>query len=515
MKQLSLAILLLTCLHSFAQTKWFSRDLERLEDADIYLEITDYKSALELYKHLYEKHGSEKDLDYKIGLCYYNLGELDESLSYFEKASESNINAHFYLGLYNHRKENLKEAIDQFVQFKAGEGNRDMDLASADRMIEICERAEKMMSEPVDAMVYNLGEKINSEYDEYSPWIKGDESMMAFTSRRLGTGGKKDPYGEYLEDIYFADRQDEKWQNVKNAGPPLNSETHDAVVGLSSDGLTMIIYRTNKELTAGDLYISHNEDGKWSKLKKLDEAINSDYQEASAAISNDERTIFFSSNRPGGYGGKDIYRVVRITEEIWSLPLNLGPTINTEHDEDAPFLHHDEEMLYFSSRGHKSMGGYDIFVSSVNDDYWSMPENIGYPANTVGDDIFFVLAEDGKRGYYSSEREDGYGGHDIYAVSFEDEMERLRIVKGNVSNESGEALTANIDVQDEEGQPLGTYATNSVTGNYVIVVPPNKDFQISIEADGYVAQTDELHYIGGTNVREKVKNYTLVKSIEQ
>ncbi len=509
--------MLFSVIQGMAQGKWSSKESAKLDDADIYLEITDYKTALEMYSDLYKKHPGEKDLDFKIGLCLYNLGRIDESFYSFEKsAEEGNINAKYYLGLYYHRNEKFDEALAQFTSYQSEDGRKDFDKVQVDLMMDICERADKMMADPIDAMVYNLGEKINSEFDDYGPLIQSDESLLAFTSRRKGsTGGALDPYGEYLEDIYVSNRMNDVWSDAVNAGPPLNTETHDAAVGLSADGNSMIIYRTNKALTAGDLYLSTKENDKWSKPVKLDEAINSEYQEASASISNDQRVIYFSSNRPGGLGGKDLYRVVRITDDIWSLPLNLGPTINTEYDEDAPFIHPDDEKLYFSSKGHKTMGGYDIFVSSLNEDYWSMPKNLGYPANTVGDDIFFVLAEDGKRGYYSSERDDGYGGHDIYAVSFENDLERLRIVKGNISNEDGSAIVASIDLSNENGQTMGTYVTNAVTGNYVIVVPPNQDFFLSIESEGYKTIEDELHYIGGTNVKEKVKNYTLVKSLEQ
>jgi len=517
MRKLLLFALLFSAFSVFTQNKWSAKDLIKIEDAEIYLEITDYNSALDIFLSLYEKFGSAKDMDLKIGLCYYSLGNKTEAKGYFEKSCKlETANACFYLALIYHEEEMFDEAIHQFQIFKNMEGRKSFDNYEADRRIESAERAKVMMANPVKAIVYNLGESVNSSFDDYGPLITADETMMAFTSRREGTtGDKKDPYGEYLEDIYVAFKIDDRWDEVKNIGPPLNSKTHDAAVGLSSDGNSMIIYRTNKDLTAGDLYLSHYENNSWSEPEMLNEAINTEYQEASASLTNDQRTIYFSSNRPGGLGEKDIYRVVKITDEIWSLPLNLGPTINTAYDEDAPFIHADGKTLYFSSKGHSTMGGYDVFRTYLSEEYWSIPENIGYPANTVKDDIFFVLAADGKRGYYSTELPDGYGGHDVYAVSFEDAIESLRIVKGNIKNKNGDALSARIDLLNEKGESFGIYNTNSITGNYIIILPPNENFILTVSADGYSDIEEKIHYQGGTIIKEKVQNFTLINSLEQ
>jgi len=195
--------------------------------------------------------------------------------------------------------------------------------------------------------------------------------------------------------------------------------------------------------------------------------------------------------------------------------MNLGPTINTAFDEDAPFIHPNGKTLYYSSKGLKTMGGYDIFKSSIGDEYWSTPQNIGYPVNTVGNDIFFVLASDGKRGYYSSHREGGHGGQDIYAVSFENSLESLRIVKGNTSNATGEPLASQITLLDEDGNTVGLYSANSLNGNYIIILPPDQDFQMLIEVDGYKPIEEDLSYQGGTITKERIQNYTLQELIDQ
>ena len=510
-------LLILWSFLSYGQDNWSKKDKLKFEDAHIYYEITDYRSALDIYLPLYKKYKKDNELNFRIGACYYFLDNSTEALPYLEIAeNQENPNAAYLLGQYYHRKENFDQAVLHFENYKQRDGTKLFDDNEADRMIRKCKNAEDLMSEPIQAVVYNLGDVVNSAYDDYCPLIKSDESLMAYTSRREGsTGEKKDPYGNYFEDIYLAEKKDDQWQHVVNAGTPLNSSTHDAAVGLSADGKSMIIYRTNEELTAGDLYISEFVDNAWTEPEKLSEAINSEYQEASACLTNDRRVIYFSSNRPGGEGGKDLYRVVKINANIWSLPLNLGPTINTPYDEDAPFLHPDGTTLYFSSKGHKNMGGFDIFRSSLREDYWSNPENIGYPANTVNDDIFFVLTGDQKRGYYSTKRDDGFGGHDIYAISFENEMESLRIIRGRIEDQSGNALEAVLELRDEDGELAGTFRSNALTGNYIVILPPDTDYSLNVRSIGYAEMEENIYYQGGTNERERIKNFTLVKTLEQ
>jgi hypothetical protein len=195
--------------------------------------------------------------------------------------------------------------------------------------------------------------------------------------------------------------------------------------------------------------------------------------------------------------------------------MNLGPTINTAYDEDAPFIHPDGKTLYFSSKGLKTMGGYDIFKATLSEDYWSTPENIGYPANTVKDDIFFVLTADGRRGYYSTELPNGFGGHDIYVVSFEDEYESLRVLKGQISDEERNPLSADINLMNTTGESFGIYKTNALTGNYIIILPPDENFKMRIDSEGFASEESEIYYQGGTNVKEKMLNFTLTKTIEQ
>lgn len=515
-KTLAICMILLTT-GSWAQVKLDHKTEEQLEDADIFLEITDFQSALNLYNQLYKDHPEIEQIELKIGMCHYYLRHDDqENLEWFLKARERNeVEASYYLGMIYHRKEEFNRAISSFQRYKSGEGEKFMPNDEIDRLIAMSERAKVFLSSPAPVNVYNIGGNINSEYDEYGPMITGDESMMAFTSRKKGsTGNKVDPYGKYFEDVYFSQRKDEEWQSPVQAPAPINTETHDAAIAMSPDGQTMIIYRTNEDLTAGDLYYSRLEGVKWSEPVKYGDYLNSEWQEASATIAEDGNTIYFSSNRPGGFGGKDIYRIVRFGNDQWSLPLNLGATVNTPYDEDAPFIHPNGSTLYFSSKGHSNIGGYDIFKTSLEENYWTHPENMKYPVNSVNDDLFFVLSSDGNRGYYSSATKGGFGGHDIYVVSFAQDVERLKIIKGKVSSvSSGQGIRASIKLTNSSGKSFGEFNSNE-TGKFLIVLPPDQDFNVTVEAEGHGAVEDQFHFKGGTPVSEMTKNYELVLSNE-
>ncbi|MFZ6011261.1 MAG: OmpA family protein [Bacteroidota bacterium] len=210
------------------------------------------------------------------------------------------------------------------------------------------------------------------------------------------------------------------WGYAANVGPKVNTPYHDSNLALSADGSTLFIY---KDDNGGDIYYCERQaDGTWGEPVPLPGIINSSFEEKSITISKDEKTLYFTSNRPGGYGNTDLYKATKDSKGEWSNTKNLGPKINTEFDEDGPFLDYDGVTLYFSSKGHKGMGGHDIFkaIYDPQKNEWTDPENLGYPINTPDDDIYFISAPDGKRAYYSSVRDDGMGYTDIYMITIPD-----------------------------------------------------------------------------------------------
>ncbi len=252
----------------------------------------------------------------------------------------------------------------------------------------------------------------------------------------------------------------------------------------------------------------------WSEPELLPGEINSDAIETSASISNDEHTVYFSSNREGGYGGMDIWRVKKLPTGEWSKAQNLGSVINTEFDEDSPFIHADGKTLYFISKGHKSMGGYDIFHTKVDDEgKWSKPVNLGYPVNTLANDLNFVMSADKLTGYYSSSAAGGYGGQDLYKINFKLDAEILSVVKGGVaSNDTShipiEAVITLIDKRTKAVQ--GEYKSNASTGRFIMVVSPGSSYQVVVEAEGYHTYSGEVFFDDQVGFGSQIEEFKLI-----
>ncbi|MBC7863580.1 MAG: PD40 domain-containing protein, partial [Bacteroidia bacterium] len=318
-----------------------------------------------------------------------------------------------------------------------------------------------------------------------------------FTSRRPGsTGNKTDAYAEYFEDIYESTLNGTTWSTPKNLGAPVNSENHDACSGLTAEGHTLLIYRPGKTFLTGDIYSCDFDGTKWSAPVALDKEVDSDkWQEPSACYSPDGNTLYFSSNRPGGFGGKDIYYVEKLPNGKWGKTLNLGPQINTPYDEDAPFIHPDGKRLFFSSTGHENMGGYDVFYSVIDSNLtFSKPVNMGYPLNTVDDDIYFVVTGNGNTGYISSDREGGLGEADIYKVNLHENDLVYDVHTGFARSDSGAPLDANLTLIESKTHKIaGVFKSNSLSGKFILLMAPDREYTVLCESDGFVSES--IHMI--------------------
>jgi tetratricopeptide (TPR) repeat protein len=472
----------------------FSRQDEKLWlKADKTFEFGDYMGALKMYGKLHIIDSSNKEINYKIGICNFEIKTLrSKALKYFIQLRPADFpEVNYYLGRLYHLLGNYESAIDCYKQYGKYKGVKEHTLKEINDLIEKSHTAQVFILQPDEKVqIQNLGNKINTMYPEYVPLIPADEDFMIFTSRR-----KNDVYpntnelGEYYEDIYMSKRRAGVWQSPEMMDTTINTAGHDACTGLSADGEKLLIYRTSLDLKSGDIYESLYLDKKWTKAAKLGPNVNSnDYLEASACYSPEGEVVFFSSNRPGGFGGKDIYSVKKLPNGEWGLPFNLGPKINTEYNEDAPYMHPSGNLLFFSSEGHKNMGGYDIFKSSF-DEYgnFNTPVNLGYPINKVDDDIFFVLNTNASTGYLSSEREGGYGSQDIYKVNFLDSVLPYKVhnlyvydALKNVVKKSEVLLT-----DSASGKIYGVFKSNENTGKILIVSEPYKEYMLTITAPGY------------------------------
>ena len=489
---------LLVCGTLQAQRGYNHAQYRMLDEAKILLDAGQWNDAYKIYKQLLPVDTTFAEAYYGVGMCEVNMpNKKDEAATHFAVAARNgSVEGQFQLALAYHRQGNFDAEILQLQAYRK-RGSRDMTNAEVDRRIEIAENAKVITAHPVDVRIRNAGRAINSSANDYCPLVTADGKTMYFTSRRKGAmGGIKDESGQYLEDIYSTQQTDGIWSNAENVGCPLNSFMQDATVGLSPDGNEMIIYRASDSVPDGDLYISERSQGAWQPPVRMTDAINSPAQEPSAAISPDGTEIYFTSDRPGGYGGRDLYRIRRLPNGQWSLPLNLGPNINTPYDEDAPFIHSDGTTLFFSSNGHNTMGGYDIFKSTLLDpdmNVWDKPVNMGAPLNTVNDDIYFCLSADGRTGYFSSERAGGLGGQDIYQVVFPTSQTEYLLVRGVATDAGDKPVKAEITLTDKDSNEIiGVYNTNEGTGRYLMAVQPGKHYRVKVEAAGFNDLNTEL-----------------------
>lgn len=471
----------------------FSKNENLLFKADKAFDFADYYTALNIYQQLYPLDSNDSELNYKMGICSFELKKYrNGSKKYFEKLSYKKYpEVDYYLGILNHLNRQYETAIFHFNRYKK-KRQKDHSTKEVDDLIGKCNTAVLYESVADNRIqISNMGSIINTEYDEYAPLIPAEENFMIFTSRRKNpVWQNKDVFDEYFEDIYISRKDSNGWHPPEMFDTIFNTPVHDAGTGLSADGEKLLIYRTSENFKSGDIYESFLIDNKWTKPEKLGQNVNSpDNIESSACYSTQGDILFFSSDRPGGYGGKDLYMAKKLPNGGWGLPKNLGPDINTEYNEDAPFAHSVGNVLYFSSQGHSNMGGYDIFKTEYDEkENFSSPKNLGYPMNTVDDDIFFVLTPDGSVGYFSSGREGGIGGQDIYCVSLSGSTTPLDVYSIYVLDELSNNIVKEVemDIVDLATKKItGLYKSNERTGKLLFISESKKEYQVIIRANGF------------------------------
>jgi hypothetical protein len=463
------------------------------------IEEKNWLMALAYFQEAYKVDSTNANINYKIGVCFLNTAsDKQKALHYMRIASrgisnnydpydphvkKAPANTFYYLAQAYHYNYQFDSAIQFFESYKSLLGSRDPVMtADIDMRINWAKNAKEFLASPLPVTISNMGDSINSDKPEYGPVMSVDENTIIFTSRRFGMTGID---GQYYEDILISEKKDDgTWTSARPISPYINTVTNEASISLSTDGTLLFIYRDDN---GGDIYTSTNMNGAWMSPVPMGGEINTKYWETHACLSADGNTLYFVSDRPGGYGGRDIYRCVRLPTGAWSKALNLGPTINTAADEDAPFIHPDQRTLFFSSTGHKSMGGFDIFFTAKNDsDKWTEPINVGYPINTPDDDIFYMTSPDGKRAYFSSVRQGGYGDKDVYmAVLDQPKTQGLTLLKGKIYNADGSPLTQKIDIivtNSMDGSLNGNYKPNR-NGNFTIILSPGNTYQISYLVD--------------------------------
>ncbi|MDF9800052.1 outer membrane protein OmpA-like peptidoglycan-associated protein [Catalinimonas alkaloidigena] len=470
-----------------------------------------YEAALPLYQQAVDNGINEPMVYYRLGVCYAYAPQLNEQykgLPYLENALSRKSGTqipeeiHFYLGQMYHKDIQINKAISHYEKYKKSIAASDKSkLNEVDRQLEICKNALFLISENKGIVIHSF-EDVNSMHTEYNPLVTADESMLAYT-------GVREERGKIVEKIYTSYKHGGKWSVPEVLD--VNTKHNVGTAGISVDGQEMLIF-VGGENNTGSIY-TISKDGKgWTSPVDIGNRVNSRYLESTASITPDGKVLYFASNRPDGLGGMDIYKSERQSDGSWGKAENLGPEINTIYNEDAPFIHPDSKTLFFTSDGHNTMGGTDIFKSYNIGSKWRKPENLGYPINTPTNDNYFTLTANGKMGYFSSERKGGKGGQDIYFFEMPDSEANipLTLIKGRIlAGEELKAVPTQIKVVDVEANQKIDYVYNpdKQTGNYLIILPPGRNYDLIIESEGY------LPYTVNVNIPNQTYFYELYQEI--
>ncbi len=526
------------------------------------MEVFNYthrKQATELFTLATQLNPHNAKAQFMAGQSIMLTVNKEKSLPYFRQAWKLNPEVDedilYFIGQAYHHNYKFDSAIlfyDRYNRILA----RSLRLEKSNKINDVnrkifeCRNAVIYLENPVDVKISHLSENINSEFPDYAPTINGEETLLVFTSRRP-EGNQNASVAtdlDYYEDIFYSELVDGKWQPSKNMRGPLNTNYHNSSVAISQDGNEMILYHDSN---GGDLFIStKGKNFEWSQPQPMN-GINSEYLENSASLSADNQKIFITSNRPGGYGGTDIYSA-DLEKGRWVNIRNLGPLVNTELDEDGVFISASGKHLYFSSNGHAGMGDMDIYRSALDTitGQWSEPLNLGYPINSPENDIYFVLNASETDAYISSVRVENIGEQDIYKVNMENwkpvilgqqdykdlfaesasikaapdiitDADTITLTPLPLSHEAkillhikdvltNEPLNAQVSIRNSHGEKQNfSEAEKGIYGITLLSNPAiSRKFKIDINSIGYTPQVTSI-YLGGVSYKEMVFSDTI------
>jgi len=483
------------------------------KEAGTYMEAGRYALAIETYNKLAELDRGNANIYYKLGRCHLESGiETELAVVYLKRAIKSTtksynpssateynvpITAYFYLGRAYHLINKFDKAIGHYETCSILLSRKHKLQPEIIRHIAMCSYGKIQIVNKLNVDVKNLTNGINSEYNDIGPVVSGDESVLIFSSQRINAKEKaKDNESQYEEDIYISYSEGNSWSEPKPISNLINTENSEVATSLSPDGQELFIYQ-NKDGN-GDLFHSYLLGDDWSEPEKLSGNVNGTSWESHSSVSADGQLLYFVSDREGGYGGKDIYRCKKLPNGNWAEAENLGTEVNTKYDEITPFLHPNGRILFFSSNGHQTIGGLDIFFSEIDDKgECGQPVNVGYPINSTADDSYYSLNSEGKRAYYSSLTNLGLGASDIYKAEFYDFDEiALTVLRGvlSVQKEEKGILSIEIHVYDNADtlRMADIYRPNIKTGKYIIMLTPGKDYRIQYKVEDTIMHVEHI-----------------------
>ncbi len=451
----------------------------------------DFEFALENYLILYEDNKQDIHLNYRIGICYTeaNIDKL-AAIPFLEFVVGHNnypLRTYYYLGrayMYNYR---FTEAVEAFYDYKMIGSNEQL-LNQADRLIGKCYNALELLNQPNYVSFEHMDTSINSIYDDYNPFMSADNSQLFFTSKRTYI----DEYEDYIANVFNSVYKKGSWSSSTSL--PVNTYDNEEIVGMTPAADRFLIYADGDYFT-NDIKLAKRKGNKYQNTfsSELPSQMNTDGIEMGASLTPDGNTLIFASDRRGGRGGLDLYRCKKDESGVWSEPENMGAVINSEYDDNYPNISEDGKKLYFASKGHSGVGGYDIFETNYVEKYqtWTNPINQGFPLNTPLDNTTFSYSLDGKTAYIAANRKEGVGNLDIYKVHIGPDTIPATYILGTVmvKTSAGEVpysedfLMAFATIYDNYGNVYGRYEVLSEGGSFFATVYPG-EYSLEVNFSG-------------------------------
>ncbi|MFP4065019.1 MAG: OmpA family protein [Bacteroidales bacterium] len=484
------------------------RAYERAEEA--YL-IYNHGQALSELRDAVDRDPDFIEAHLLMAEIYFAAEKYAESIAPYRNAVEIDSDffppAGFYLGKALYLTGQYGEARERLHAFRLGEDVSASLEERAEDLITRCDFALDAMAGPVAFSPENPGQAINSQHAEYSPALTADETTLIFTRekpRESTRGGTV-----MFEDFYISHFRDGEWSEAVNLGPPLNTRDNEGAQSITPDGRHLFFTACNRRDGVGscDIYYSRLEGGQWSRPENPGRPLNSSGWDSQPSVSADGQTLYFASSRTGNSGEMDIWKATRNDQGHWNEPQNLGPVINTSGREMSPFIHPDNQTLYFASDGHAGMGRLDIFFSRKDESgNWTEPVNVGYPINTHADEFGMIVGASGQTAWFSSDMEGGYGKRDLYTFILHEKARPRPVtyMKGRVTDsETGDPLSADFEVSDvQSGQTIAASTADPDDGSFLIPIPTGRDMAMNVSMKGYLFFSEHFSYEGVRTVVE-------------
>ncbi len=516
-------ILLFLPVDIYAQT--YSSDnkkaVEFFERAFGYYNSYQYKESVYWAEAALEKDNKFIEVYYLLSDIYAEVGKPQKTIQYLKTAveirPEKNIQAFLTLAKTELSIGNYADAKTHFLDLNKYDVLHIYTKLS-DSLIMVCNFGIEAMNNPVNFKPVNAGENINSEFDEYLPALSANEKLLIFT--RLIPSGKISFDGQYefQEDFFVSRKKGNEYSKAEAFGEPLNTHSNEGAQSISADG--RMLFFTSCDYESGknphgksngscDIFVSHKNGNKWSKPLNLGTPVNSKFWESQPSFSADGKTLYFTSNRPGGKGGMDIWMSQMKPDSTWMIPVNCGDRINTSKHEQSPFIHYDNTTLYFSSNGLTGMGKQDLFLSKKDSsNHWKKPVNLGYPINTCDEEVTMAINPTGDKAYYSSEKKPSLGGLDLFYFELDTKIRPnpVTFVSGVVYDiETSEKLSSTVKlIRLTDNIVVASAMSDPVNGEYLICIPSGNDYAFNVSKSGYLFFSENFSL---TENKDSLKNY--------